>query len=70
MKMYYKLIVTADIPHDVKVAFVNAFCLMEVCNGWKWITFYGVTDDIKTACDLLNAEGYNSRKTWYKGGKI
>lgn len=67
MKYYYKLTVTATIPHEVKVAFVNAFALMEVCNGYKWVTFYGISDDIVTACDLLNAEGYTAKKTWYKG---
>lgn len=70
MKMYYKLTVTAEIPHDVKMAFVHAFCLMEVRDGYKWVTFYGLTDDIETACDLLNAEGYTAKKTWYKGGKL
>lgn len=70
MKMYYKLTVTATIPQDVKVSFVNAFCLMEVKAGRKWFTFYGMTSDIETACDLLNAEGYTAKKTWYRGGKL
>ena len=67
MKYYYKLTVTATIPHETKVAFVNAFALMEVSHGYKWITFYGVSDDIVTACDLLTAEGYTAKKTWFKG---
>lgn len=70
MRMYYKLVVSAEMPHDVKVAYVNAFCLMEVKAGRKWITFYGMTDDIETACELLVAEGYTARKVWYKGGKL
>lgn len=70
MKMYYKLTVTAEIPYDVKIAYIHAFCLMEVSNGKKWITLYGMTDDIVTACDLLNAEGYIAKKTWYKGGNL
>ena len=70
MKMYYKLTVTAEIPYNVKMAFIHAFYLMEACKGWKWITLYGASDDIETACDLLNAEGYTAKKTWYKGGKL
>lgn len=66
MKIYYKLTVTATIPHDVEVSFVNAFCLMIVSRGYKWVTFYGASDDIETACDLLNAEGITAKKTFLK----
>ena len=70
MKMYYKLVVTAEMPHNVKMAFVHAFNLMEVCDGRKWVTFYGMTSDIETACDLIMAEGYTARKVFYRGGKL
>lgn len=66
MKLYYKLTISADTPRAVIVAFVNAFCLMEVSHGKKWVTFYGTPDDIVTACDLLNEEGYIAKKTWLR----
>ena len=66
MRIYYKLTVTAEIPHNVKVSFVNAFRLMEVSKGYKWVTFYGASDDIMTACDLLNDEGITAKKTFLK----
>lgn len=66
MKIYYKLTVTAIIPHDVRVAFINAFRLMVASEGYKWITFYGASEDIETACDLLNEEGYLAKKTWMR----
>ena len=66
MRIYYKLAVTVEIPHNVKVSFVNAFRLMEVSKGHKWITFYGESDDIVTACDLLNDEEITAKKTFLK----
>ena len=66
MKLYYKLTVSANVPRTVMVAFVNAFCLMEVSHGKKWITFFGAPDDIVTACSLLNEEGYTAKKTWLR----
>ena len=66
MKLYYKLTVSADVPHAVKVAFVHAFCLMEVSHGRKGVTFFGLPDDIIAACDLLNEEGYMAKKIWLR----
>lgn len=67
MKLYYKLTVSANIPHKVKVSFVNAFQLMEVSCGRKWISFYGASSDIETAYDLLKDEGFTVKKTWMRG---
>lgn len=64
MKLYYKLIVTAEIPHNIEVAHVNAFCLMQVSKGRKWITFFGSPDDIVAAYDSLKDYGYIVKKVW------
>ena len=64
MKLYYKLIVAATIPHDIEIAHVHAFYLMEVSRGYKWITYYGLPDDIVAAYDSLKEYGYMVKKVW------
>lgn len=66
MKPYYKLTVDAKIPHEVEIAHVHAFYLMEVSRGYKWITFYGSPDDIIAAYDSLRDYGYTVKKTWLR----
>lgn len=66
MKPYYKLTVTTNIPHNVEIAHIHAFCLIEVTRGRKWITFFGTPDDIVTAYDSLKDYGYMVKKTWLR----
>lgn len=66
MKIYYKLIVTAALPHDIEVAHVNAFCLMQYSRGKKWIMFIGCPDDIVAAFDSLKDYGYMVKKVWLR----
>ena len=70
MKMYYKLTASVAMPHDMKTQFIHSFNLMEVKSGRKWVTFYGMSDDIVTACDLINENGFAAKKTWYKNAKL
>ena len=66
MKLYYKLIVTAEIPHNIEIAHVHAFCLMKISKGRKWITFMGCPDDIVAAFDSLKDYGYMVKKVWLR----
>lgn len=66
MKLYYKLIITATVPHDIEIAHVHAFCLLEISRGYKWITYCGLPDDIVAAYDSLKEYGYMVKKVWLR----
>lgn len=66
MKIYYKLTVTATIPHEIEVAHIQAFYLMQISRGRKWITFVGAPDDIVAAYDSLKEYGYMVKKVWLR----
>lgn len=66
-KVYYKLTVEKTVSHELITACIQAFWLMELCHGRKWLTFWGQSSDLEGAAFVLKAEGITCKLTTYRG---